>query len=142
MVDTGQVYQSNSEYLKPREFKDCDPVEAKIVGAEVDDYNGELAIMITLDFGDDITKKWRLNKTNADNIELITGSSETDDWLGNTVTLHWDQTVEYPKGTRIGGLRIRIPMKATGKKAAFLKSQAPLEESEDPSAGMSDEIPF
>jgi len=143
MVDTTTVYSSNSEYLKPREFKDCDPVECKIVGAEIDDYQGDLAVQVTLDFGDEITKKWRLNKTNNDNIELVTGSTETDDWLGETITLYWDKTVEYPKGTRVGGLRVQVPMANTGKKAAFLKSnKAQGPDSENPADGMDDEIPF
>jgi hypothetical protein len=142
MVDTGQVYQSNSEYLKAREFKDCDPVEATITGASVDDYEGDLAVMVELDFGSDVQKKWRLNKTNADRIEMVAGSSETDDWVGQVITLYWDETVEYPKGTYVGGLRVQIPMKATGKKAAFLKSQKAQAPSENPAEGMDDEVPF
>ncbi len=142
MVDIGTVYSSNSEYMKARDFKDCDPVECTIAGADVDDYQGELAIQVTLDFGSDVQKKWRLNKTNADNIELVCGSSDTDDWLGKVITLYWDPTVEYPKGTRVGGLRVQVPVKATGKKAAFLKSNKAQVESENPAEGMSDDVPF
>ena len=142
MVDTAQVYSSNSEYLRAREFKDCDPVECTIVGSEIDDLEGDKAIAVTLDFGSDVTKKWRLNKTNADRIEMVAGSSETDDWVGKPITLFWDETVEYPKGTYVGGLRVKIPMKETGKKAAFLKANKAQAPSENPAEGMDNEIPF
>jgi len=149
MVEVGTVYSGKSEYLKNRDFKDCDPVDCVICGTGVDDYEGDLAIMLDLNFGvdaagEDIVKKWRLNNTNARNIEMIVGSSETDDWIGAAITLAWDPTVEYPKGTRVGGLRVQVPIQNTGKKAAFLtskKAQAPAE-SENPAEGLDDEIPF
>lgn len=149
MVDIGTVYSGKSDYIKARDFKDCDPVDCVICGSSVDDYQGDIAIMVELNFGqdadgEDIVKKWRLNNTNARNIELISGSSDTDDWVGTSITLKWDPTVEYPKGTRVGGLRVDVPTKNTGKKAAFLtgtKAQAPVE-SENPADGMSDDIPF
>lgn len=47
-----------------------------------------------------------LNSTNGQIIGAITGSQESDDWIGWKIVLYTDPNVMY-KGERKGGLRVR-----------------------------------
>ena len=55
-----------------------------------------------------------LNKTTLAQLVEIFGGDETDDWLGNTVTLFHDPDVYY-SGKRVGGLRFRAVEKPADK---------------------------
>ena len=47
-----------------------------------------------------------LNKTNQNRIADWHGNV-ADNWVGKQITIFNDPTVEYPKGTRIGGIRVK-----------------------------------
>ena len=49
-----------------------------------------------------------LNMTNAQLIAHVTGSEETDDWVGKQVTLYNDPSVSFA-GKLTGGIRVQIP---------------------------------
>jgi hypothetical protein len=46
-----------------------------------------------------------LNFTNAGSLTDITGTDETDNWLGRSIVLYVDKTVMFG-GKRVGGIRI------------------------------------
>lgn len=78
-----------------------------------------------------------LNKTNATNIADAYGP-ETDDWVGQKVTL-FTTWVDF-NGRSVEAIRVR---KANGTQPP--KKQEPAKpnfDSEDPAAGMDDDIPF
>jgi len=71
-----------------------------------------------------------LNLTNGKLIAIVTGSEETDDWIGKKITLWNDPTVSF--GDKMtGGIRVQLPQ------AAAVAAPA----SENPAAGM-EEPPF
>ena len=49
---------------------------------------------------------WLLNKTNCKRLQGAFGD-ETDDWIGQPVTLYFDPDVEF-MGEVVGGLRVRV----------------------------------
>ena len=49
-----------------------------------------------------------LNKTNITRIEQVTGSDDTDNWMGKQIVIYWDPTIEF-MGEIKGGLRVRAP---------------------------------
>lgn len=54
------------------------------------------------------TKPLIMNKTNLRAIAAITGSENTDGWVGKQVVLYNDPTIQF-RGEVIGGIRIRAP---------------------------------
>ena len=64
----------------------------------------------------ELAKPLVLNKTNMLAMQRITGSDNTDDWLGVTIVLYADPTVMYG-GEIKGGLRIRERRDATASPA-------------------------
>lgn len=54
----------------------------------------------------EVEKPLILNAGNMDAIAEITGSDETDDWVGMQVELYEDKNVMWA-GKRVGGIRIR-----------------------------------
>ncbi len=52
-----------------------------------------------------------LNITNGDLIAIVTGSTETDDWMGKKITLYNDPSISYA-GKITGGIRVQIPQAA------------------------------
>ena len=53
-------------------------------------------------------KPWILNVTNMRLMESITGSDDTDDWIGKKVVLYDDPSIMYA-GKVTGGIRVRAP---------------------------------
>jgi len=49
-----------------------------------------------------------LNSTNGQLIAQITGSEESDDWIGAKVVLYDDPTISF-RGKITGGIRVRAP---------------------------------
>ena len=54
------------------------------------------------------SKPMVLNVTNMRLIESITGSDDTDDWIGKKVVLYDDPSIMYA-GKVTGGIRVRAP---------------------------------
>jgi len=63
-------------------------------------------------------KGMSLNNTNIKLIEKITGSDNTDDWMGKSIVLYWDDTVDY-MGQIVGGIRARAPKSQAEKDLPF-----------------------
>lgn len=64
---------------------------------------------LCLHFSEDY-KPLLLNKTNSKRMQTIAGSKETDDWVGEKITIWFDPEVEY-MGDIVGGIRIRVGAK-------------------------------
>jgi hypothetical protein len=68
---------------------------------------------------DETDKPLVLNSTNGQIIAQITGSPESDDWVGAKIVLYHDPNVSFG-GKLIGGIRCRAPRKpavpVTGKR--------------------------
>lgn len=47
-----------------------------------------------------------LNKTNGEIMEEITGSDDSDDWLGKQFVFYRDESVRFA-GKKVGGIRVR-----------------------------------
>jgi len=100
------------------------------------DASGEKQTKTVLYFAAE-SKSLPLNMTNWDSVADICGD-DTDDWPGQKVEL-------YPATTQMGGktvacIRIRKPR---GSKAASPRTKPAFSPpSEDPGAGMADEVPF
>ncbi len=56
----------------------------------------------------DPLKPMVLNTTNGQLIAHVTGSEETDDWVGKKITLYNDPSVSFG-GKLTGGIRVQIP---------------------------------
>ena len=79
-----------------------------------------------------IKKGWPINITALDDLAAMTGSDDTDDYLGVQVEIYVDPSVSYA-GKRVGGIKLRTAPAA--KKPA---AKAATEEAFD----FDDEIPF
>ena len=75
-------------------------VEAENIGREG---NEDLKLLV---FFEGLEKPMVLNKVNFETLKELTGTSETDSWLGETVILYTDPNVMFG-GKRVGGLRIK-----------------------------------
>jgi len=53
-----------------------------------------------------------LNKTNWQTLSSMYGF-ESDEWVGKSVRIFVDPNVEYPRGTKVGGIRIQYEATAT-----------------------------
>lgn len=60
----------------------------------------------------EIAKPLVLNATNIQLIENITGSDDTDNWIGKQIVLYVDPTVTFG-GKLVGGVRVRRPKPGT-----------------------------
>ena len=96
----------------------------------------------------ELDKPLVLNATNIQLAAIITGSDDTDEWIGYKVVLYTDPNVTYG-GKLVGGIRIRKPKMSTPPPAAAtkpsVKSSRPVPmEPSGPSDEMlsEDEIPF
>jgi hypothetical protein len=78
-----------------------------------------------------------LNLTNGKLIAMVTGEEDTDNWIGKKITLWNDPTVSF--GDKMtGGIRVQLPQAPAQAAPA---AQAPAQ-SENPAAGIDDDIPF
>ena len=100
----------------------------------------------TLNFKE-LDKPLVLNVTNGQLLAAITGSEESEDWIGKTVVLYNDKTVSYA-GEITGGIRIRAskvePQLTKEEQAAqdVRESTSPEDYVDDAPAPTGDEIPF
>ena len=77
------------------------------------------------------------NRTNADTLSE-TYTDNTDAWTGRQAILFTVKTKD-PSGRTVDGIRIRVPAQQVAAKPML---KAVTQESEDPAAGMNDDIPF
>lgn len=83
-----------------------------------------------------------LNSTNAQIIAKITGSEETDEWVGKKVVLYNDPNISFG-GKITGGIRCRAPK--TAKPAVAAPKSLPIPQkadSETQSSGADEDCPF
>jgi hypothetical protein len=64
----------------------------------------------------ELEKPLIMNSTNAELIKNITGSEDTDDWIGHKIVLYKDDNVSFG-GKLVGGIRARAPKKPVAKPA-------------------------
>ncbi len=55
-----------------------------------------------------IDKGWPINMTGLDTLAELSGSDQTDDFIGVAVELYVDPSVSY-QGKRCGGIKLRAP---------------------------------
>ncbi len=120
-----------SKYLKKEE---CEPpIRVTIVGVKQDNLakDGEPPeYKFILSFKE--CKPLVLNKTNGGRIAHVLGSPESDDWVGKTIDLFNDPTVEFG-GNMTGGIRVLVPQPT---------AQTPPAAPAQPVGDMDDDIPF
>ena len=74
----------------------------------------------------ELEKPLIMNSTNAELIGNITGSEDTDGWIGRKIVLYKDDNVSFG-GKLVGGIRARAPKKPVVKPVAKPAS-APVEQ--------------
>lgn len=102
----GEIAQSN--YLKKSDV--TPPLTVTISGMTQDNLakDGQPPEnKYVLQFSEDV-KPMVLNTTNAQLIALVTGSEETNDWIGKKITLYNDPTISFG-GRLTGGIRVQVP---------------------------------
>jgi len=73
----------------------------------------------------ELEKPLIMNSTNAGLIKNITGSEDTDHWIGHKIVLYKDDSVSFG-GEPVGGIRARAPKKPVAKPApAPVEVEAP-----------------
>lgn len=82
----------------------CKEVNVAMQGAEPDE-------RWTLSFRE-FDKSMVLNSTNGQTIAAITGSEESDDWIGHQIVIFVDPTISFG-GKLVGGIRCRAPKSQT-----------------------------
>lgn len=137
MVNYREIYTGGGDYLKGEDLKGCDPVEVEIENVELVKLGQDEKICLTFVGAD---KKLTLNATNARRIEAITGSPDTDDWIGHKITIH-HELVEYA-GKMVDGIRVMIPVKKTGKKASLTSKPITAAHAHNAPKDAGDDIPF
>ena len=110
-MDTREIYPEKSgggAFLKVADFKKKDGTYASgtfvITEAEPNEYEGEQQIALSFQ---DKEAKLGLNRTNWTIMCQMHGY-DNDGWVGKSVRLYIDPNVEYPKGVKIGGIRIQL----------------------------------
>lgn len=131
-IKTNEVYAGN--FLKADALKgdggNYNTLRLTIHGARMHKFDDGTE-QIVIGFKED-GRELGLNKTNAQAIEEITGSNDTDDWEGKQVEIYVDKNVMYG-GKKIPAIRIRAientapaskPVASTATKAVLMKSFA------------------
>ena len=96
-----------SEYIKSKDIKA--PVTVTMISVEqrsFDDPEKKAKRDVLVVFFKELDQGVVLSKASLKQIIDITGSDETDDWIGKKIVLFNDETVQY-MGKRIGGLRFK-----------------------------------
>ncbi len=116
-----------SKYLKASDLPDEGSEAFTISAVTIDEVGQDKDKKLVISFeGED--KGIICNKTNSNTIAKITGSRDTDDWVGQVVNLY---RAEVPfKGEMVEAIRVRLstPKKSTAKS----KHTADAVEGEDP----------
>lgn len=118
-MNTAELKQS--KFLKKEDvgtgvlvtIRDCTQENVSLPGADPE-------LKWTLHF-DELDKPMVLNATCGALIQAITGSPESDDWIGKRIVLFSDPTIMF-QGRVVGGIRVRAPK---GKAAQAVAAPAP-----------------
>ena len=101
-----RIYTASDKFLGSTHIDGETALTIKLVDeAELRDGNQKLCLHWESDH-----LAWLLNKTNIRRLQALFGT-DTDDWIGKTVTIYHDPDVEY-MGNVVGGLRVRTEKKA------------------------------
>jgi len=97
-----------SKYLKKEDF----PQPMLLTMADVKRVNvameGQKADMQFALYFEELEKPMILKTTNGELIAKITGSRESDDWIGKQIVLYHEPNISY-QGRVMGGIRVRAP---------------------------------
>ncbi len=93
-------------YLKKEDIPDSG-VRARVRGAKEEALEEEERNKLIL-FFEDVEKGLVMNATNINVMIDLTGTDETDEWIGREVEIYVDHGVVL-KGKRVGGIRLRAP---------------------------------
>ena len=110
----------DSKYLKK---EDCDPPILVTITECVEENvakEGQPPEMKWALYFKEIEKPIILNSTNGQIIAGITGSEETDDWVGKKIVLYHDPNVSFG-GKLVGGIRARAPRQPKPAQTPALK---------------------
>lgn len=126
-----------SKYLKKEDV--ATPILVTITGGEMKNLamEGKPPEERFLLYFEEVEKPLVLNSTNAQICAAITGSDETDDWVGHKVVLYNDPNISF-QGKLTGGIRVRAP-KGQAKPAP---KPAPAPAPAPPQAANEDDTPF
>jgi hypothetical protein len=117
--DFDDIYTSGGTYLKGEDLAGSDDISLTIDGVEIKQFDdGSKKAVLSFKETD---RRLVLNKTNALMVSEISGSKNTDEWIGKAVTL-FATKAEF-NGRLFDAVRVRPPEKKTGKKPAFLKKE-------------------
>ena len=106
-----------------------------IIQQDVSPENEPEDLRYTMEF-EEFEKPLVLNSTNGQLIAQITGSDESDDWIGHKIVLYDDPTISY-KGKITGGIRVRAPKPGSVKAAPAQRPPEP-----EPQDEGLDDLPF
>jgi len=119
MVNVDSLFSGN--YLKTSDFDKEKEVEIKSVKVEFFGREEDAERKAVVYF-EGIERGLVLNKVNAESLKEISGSAETDVWIGLKVLIYTDKNVMF-SGQRVGGLRIKpLPEDIKGKAWLSLSS--------------------
>jgi hypothetical protein len=137
-MDADQFYSNKGgKFLKGADIAGLE-WEVTIKDAFEDkDFNGHPAIAITFH---EIEQQLTLNKGNYLMVKENMGSSDTDKWIDKKIVLYGTRDLN-PKGEMVDCVRIRPPERQV-KRVVPGKSKSPSLQSENPAAGLDDEVPF
>lgn len=134
------IYTSNSNFLKAEDLQGKKPVltiaSADVVEKDYGDGQGPKKQVVLAFNGTD--KVLGLNRTNANRIAELTGSDDSDDWVGRTIKLFVEQVTFQNK--TVPAIRIFPELPEANNGAA---QAAPAQQfSGTPTADENDDIPF
>jgi hypothetical protein len=102
-----KVGRFQSPYIRSDSVKASGPVTATISSVEVETVGqGEEAQQKLVAYFDELEQGFVLNKSNLGTLIEISGSDDTDNWLGTVVEIYHDPNIHFA-GKRVGGLRLR-----------------------------------
>ena len=136
MPNVDDIYISGGMYLKGEDFVDADDAVLTISGVEIRAFDdGRRKAILSFEETD---RRLVLNTVNKDMVVEVTGTKDTDEWIGKVITIgHARDTYA---GKMYDVIRVRPPKrKPSGKKPAFVKQQ---HDERNPPPPLDDEVPF
>lgn len=113
MAKIGDTYESNSQFLKVDDLRG-QKVAVTISDAPVEKVGEDNKIVLHFEGKD---KKLPLNITNARMMEMLTGSDDSDNWVGTTITLKPDITQYQGKPTKCIRIDSELPQQRAARPA-------------------------
>jgi hypothetical protein len=120
MPKIGDTYESNSSFLKVEDLQGR-KVNVTIERAPVEKVGEDNKIVLYFEGKD---KKFPLNITNARMLEMLTGSDDSDNWVGTAITLKPDITTYQGKPTKCIRIDSELPQQTTRRAASSVPPRA------------------